>query len=276
MRPGPQPFRPATEADLHRLMRTLVGAGMFPDAVSVEAFWGVAPWRVQVTERGDLALLERWRDHLPILGVEALWCAERHIGPAMRQLHELALRQGFDDLLSPPVPLEQAHAYESAGMRVTEDARTLTLDRVRRRAPVDAVAEGVSLRRATPADMVALLETDIRCFDEFWRYDVRHFERYLRAQRLVVADGPGGVIGYTLSTVAGDGVTLGRLAVVPECRRRGVGRALVEDVIGFAREQGADRVTLCTQTENAAALALYASAGFTDAGRRFVFLRFGA
>jgi ribosomal protein S18 acetylase RimI-like enzyme len=270
-----QPFRPATEVDLRRLERMLVGVGVFGDADALRRFWEVAPWRIQVTERGDLAVLERWRDHLGILATEALWCAEQHIDAAMRQLHALALRQGFEDLLSPPVSLEQKHAYESAGMHVVQDAYTLVLDGLKHRSGSALHVEGVTLKTATPAHIVALLELDIRCFDDFWRYDVRHFERYLRTQRLVVAESGSSVIGYTLSTVARAEGTLGRLAVIPEWRRRRVGTVLVEDALTYARERGADRVTLCTQADNDPALGLYRAAGFRETGRHFVFLQFG-
>jgi GNAT superfamily N-acetyltransferase len=52
------------------------------------------------------------------------------------------------------------------------------------------------------------------------------------------------------------------LYVDPAYRRRGVARALLTHVITAARSAGALRVSLQTETDNAAALALYASLGF--------------
>ena len=70
---------------------------------------------------------------------------------------------------------------------------------------------------------------------------------------------------------------LGRLA---SCPRRGGGAsdsALVCDVAGVRRGQrAAHRCLLSTQTDNAAARALYLRAGFRDTGRRYAFLRFGS
>jgi len=58
------------------------------------------------------------------------------------------------------------------------------------------------------------------------------------------------------------------LAVDEASRRRGVGRELVARVLGEARESGARLVLLEVRRSNAAAIALYRSAGFTENGVR--------
>lgn len=58
------------------------------------------------------------------------------------------------------------------------------------------------------------------------------------------------------------------LAVDPVAQRRGVGRALLEELLAQARAWGADRLLLEVEEANAAARALYASAGFTPVSRR--------
>ena len=50
--------------------------------------------------------------------------------------------------------------------------------------------------------------------------------------------------------------------VVPECRRRGIGRALVDAFAAEARQRDADVVWVLTHRSNAAAVALYRSSGF--------------
>lgn len=52
------------------------------------------------------------------------------------------------------------------------------------------------------------------------------------------------------------------LYVAPDHRRHGVGRGLVDAVVGDARAVGAARVSLQTEVGNDRALALYRSAGF--------------
>jgi ribosomal-protein-alanine N-acetyltransferase len=275
MRAGRHVFSSAGAADIRRLSRTLVAARIFADEAELAATWEASPWRIQVTPRGDAAVLARWRDHLDILAIDALWCREQAIGDAVRQVRVIAATRGFSDVLAPPMPLAHTGAYEAAGMRVCETA-TSFVRRGLRAAPVDVPAlDGVALVQATPADVRAVLEVDFACFSEFWRYDPRHIERFLATQRLALATSGGTPIGYTLSTVtAGEGV-LGRIAVVPEWRRRGLGRMLAADALAHLRECGADRVSLCTQVDNHAAKALYEAAGFEDTGQHFGFLRFG-
>jgi ribosomal protein S18 acetylase RimI-like enzyme len=55
------------------------------------------------------------------------------------------------------------------------------------------------------------------------------------------------------------------LAVLPEFRRRGVGRGLLEQVERRARELACVKITLEVRAQNDVARALYRSAGFGDA-----------
>ena len=52
------------------------------------------------------------------------------------------------------------------------------------------------------------------------------------------------------------------MAVEPEARRRGVGRALMDEAEVIARERGLPHLSLMVTEANAAALALYTRAGF--------------
>ena len=53
-----------------------------------------------------------------------------------------------------------------------------------------------------------------------------------------------------------------KLAVLPSAQGRGIGRQLVEASVTFARQQGAQRVTLLSSSRLGAALRLYERAGF--------------
>jgi ribosomal protein S18 acetylase RimI-like enzyme len=52
------------------------------------------------------------------------------------------------------------------------------------------------------------------------------------------------------------------LYVDPDSRRHGIARALLADVAGAARAEGAHRLSLQTEAANTRALELYAKAGF--------------
>ena len=57
---------------------------------------------------------------------------------------------------------------------------------------------------------------------------------------------------------------LEELYVVPERRGHGLGRALLDAAMEYARKRGAAHIDLGTSENDAAALALYESAGFTN------------
>lgn len=59
---------------------------------------------------------------------------------------------------------------------------------------------------------------------------------------------------------------LAELYVVPQRRRQGLGRALMEGAIELARERGATYMDLATGDDDTAARALYESLGFSNRG----------
>lgn len=82
--------------------------------------------------------------------------------------------------------------------------------------------------------------------------------------RLRVARAPSGdVAGYVLFWHVVDEIHLLNVAVDPAARRGGIGRTLVEAVIGYARAHAAAKILLEVRASNAAALALYDRLGFT-------------
>lgn len=82
------------------------------------------------------------------------------------------------------------------------------------------------------------------------------FTRY----RGIEAD--GALAGYAVYGFDGDAFHLMNIAVVPQARRRGLARALIEDFLREAHDVGAADVWLEVAVTNAAALALYADYGF--------------
>jgi len=61
---------------------------------------------------------------------------------------------------------------------------------------------------------------------------------------------------------------VGGMWVDPAWRRRGVGRTLLQEVFGWARERGLSRLGLWAPAHSPAALALYRQAGFRETGNR--------
>ena len=92
-------------------------------------------------------------------------------------------------------------------------------------------------------------------------------ERILRGVPSTYAAIGGGVpdaVGRL--TVTGGWAGIYCMAVRPGARRRGLGRALLAGLLDAARAEGAERAYLTVVAANAGARALYAGAGFVEAG----------
>lgn len=84
---------------------------------------------------------------------------------------------------------------------------------------------------------------------------------------------PGGFVvseatGFALGRAIAGEAELLTVAVAPEARRRGTGRALIARFEIDARARGAETAFLEVAADNLAALELYLSAGWAESGRR--------
>lgn len=263
-------LRPAREDELPWVWPAVRAAHLFETAAQLETHWREAPWRVQVSEKREAALLARWREHMDVLAVRGLWCAERRVPQMMEALASVARAHGFRRLLSPLVAEEASAPYRAAGMRTAEAILALRLDRPEH--AVVALPDDVHLRLGGAPDIDTVLALDATAFPEFWRYDRSTLDRYVNAERFCLAEVGERVIGYTLCTASGPDGTLGRLAVDPAWQGRGVGAALLSDSLSYLARQGVRSVTLSTQVDNAVSRRLYARAGFRELAGRLLFL----
>ncbi len=78
----------------------------------------------------------------------------------------------------------------------------------------------------------------------------------------------GRLLGYGGFRWVLDEGYIGNIAVAPEARRQGIGRALVQQLIQAGKAVGLAFLTLEVRAGNEAAIALYAQAGFVPVGRR--------
>jgi amino-acid N-acetyltransferase len=100
---------------------------------------------------------------------------------------------------------------------------------------------GAEISRADPEDLGAVLTLLTKAF--LPREGVaEHFRHFL------VARANGGVVGSLGMERYGPSALLRSLAVAPEYRGQGLGRALTERLLEEAREQGVKRVFLLTET----------------------------
>jgi len=79
---------------------------------------------------------------------------------------------------------------------------------------------------------------------------------------LYAAPGAGAVLAAALLAIRGARGWIGGFGVAPEYRRRGYASALIDDIIGSARERDLKTLTLEVLCDNVPAVALYRNAGF--------------
>jgi [ribosomal protein S18]-alanine N-acetyltransferase len=118
------------------------------------------------------------------------------------------------------------------------------------------------------ADATPLAALHAVCFDDAWDAAA------LRA--LLVSPGTyafHNTDGFVLARVAGGEAEILSLAVAPQARGKGLGRALLRTAIAKAEQMGADAMFLEVGSDNPAALALYAGLGFVNVGARKAYYR---
>lgn len=119
----------------------------------------------------------------------------------------------------------------------------------------------MSVRAARPEDLPALRELWERfCAESPPPDDVEASPPVFEARDALVAEAGGTIAGFALL----DGVRLEDMYVVPEHRRRGLGRALVDAAAAVTRERGAAVLRLTAAVE---ALPFYERLGFREESR---------
>ena len=153
--------------------------------------------------------------------------------------------------------------------------------------------DGVIIRPATPADAPALVELGraVGSEKEGWLITERNWRsvaderRYLRTLRryehaaVFVAEAPEGIVGRLSlardSHPASHHVADLGLMVSASHRRRGIGRALLDEAVRWARAAGVRKLELHVFPHNAPAIALYEHYGFAREGYRRAHYRRG-
>jgi ribosomal-protein-alanine N-acetyltransferase len=119
-----------------------------------------------------------------------------------------------------------------------------------------------------PRHLPEVLAIEARVYPRPW--SARLFEEELarRGRAYLVARVGQRVVGYAgLLMIADDG-HVATVAVDPDWQRRGIGRALLGELVGAALELGADQLTLEVRVSNTGAQDLYRAFGFVPGGAR--------
>ncbi len=152
------------------------------------------------------------------------------------------------------------------------------------------MSEWLLVRRAVPADANALagLGRAVAGEDQLWLTYERSASderRNIKSMRrdpnvaVFVAETPAGLVGR-LSIARDSGLQshhvceLGLMVAASE-RRRGIGTALIEEALKWARASGITKLELHVFPHNEPAIALYRKLGFIEEGRRQRHYRIG-
>lgn len=131
-------------------------------------------------------------------------------------------------------------------------------------------AEGVRIRKMVEADLPAVADVDGESFDPLWHNSLDTLGRaFSQSIFATVAEDESGVIGYQMTTGTGARAHLARLAVHNARQGRGVGGALLGDLLGRLVKEGRLKLSVNTQSDNPTSLKLYQKMGFVRTGEAY-------
>ncbi|MBI3162572.1 MAG: GNAT family N-acetyltransferase [Chloroflexi bacterium] len=156
----------------------------------------------------------------------------------------------------------------SSGFESVQNIVLLDLEiRNMRHAPMP---DETRIRSMQDADIPAIAELDSAAFGSFWHNTADSIRRArAQCQSATVVDDDSGVVGYQFSAKNLHGAHLARLGVRPDAQGRGIGSALVSDLI---RSFGAGQIlklSVNTQADNVASLSFYKKLGFVRTGEQY-------
>ena len=135
----------------------------------------------------------------------------------------------------------------------------------------------LSVRQASPLESGALARLHQDCFARAWdEAAMMQFAASPEALCLIGSLDDGAEAGLLIARKAGDEAEILTFGVVPWCRRRGLGRALLQTAFEHLRASGTKRLFLEVDEGNEAALRLYRSFGGEAVGRRQGYYDHGA
>jgi ribosomal protein S18 acetylase RimI-like enzyme len=128
----------------------------------------------------------------------------------------------------------------------------------------------ITIRLMMPEDLTMILDIDHAAFGEVWKNSLESLElAYQQSSLATIAELGNEIVGYQYSTASTMGGHLARLAVKPSMQGKGIGYLLVHQALNQFKKQGFRHVTVNTQQNNTASLALYSKAGFSLTGESY-------
>ena len=124
------------------------------------------------------------------------------------------------------------------------------------------------IRPASLADVAELAELERACFSDPWTSAGISDTIQYETARTFVAQDSDRIVGYVMARISGTEGEILDLAVLPELRRRGIGRTLLQAVWKAMQHDGVKELYLEVRESNLPAIELYRSHGFRPVGLR--------
>jgi len=180
----------------------------------------------------------------------------------LRRCLEALVARGFTRVVTSALAPAEQSGFLAIGFEEYERLHLLSHDLREVERPDKGATQG--MRRGQNADWPAVLAVDASAFAPFWRLDASGLSEAIDATPVtrfrVVGKRP--VVAYAVTGLSVNQGYLQRLAVHPDHRRQGLGRALGLDGLRWLRRRGVSEAVVNTQLGNEPALALYLSLGF--------------
>jgi len=126
----------------------------------------------------------------------------------------------------------------------------------------------ITIRHAEVADIPHIANLEKECFSNPWSEKAISETMSRDYAIFLVAEREGEICGYIGSYFAFDEGYITNVAVSPELRRLGIGKALVCSLNRLGEEMGLAFWTLEVRESNVAAISLYEGIGFETVGKR--------
>ncbi len=174
------------------------------------------------------------------------------------------------DLQVAAIPLQNwfKRLLKASQFQTTSDVAILIWDNGK--IPPEQPSPEISIRPMTIDDLSQIEVLDKTAFGSLWHNSQTSLEyAFKQAAIATIADIDGDIVGYQISTSMQMGGHLARLAIHPQYQRQGIGYAILRDLMVQFKQRGAMRITVNTQEDNLASIALYVNAGFTRTGETY-------
>jgi ribosomal-protein-alanine N-acetyltransferase len=134
-----------------------------------------------------------------------------------------------------------------------------------------AVTRRLVFRPFVIADLPTVLSIEYASSPFPWKKEFFLSELHNTHSRILIAELDGQIVGYLCRWFVVDEIQILNIAVHPDYRRRGIGRALLLAIIAEARNDAARSISLEVRRSNSPAIALYEGLGFyqTAVRRRY-------